>query len=260
MEHPPSDDSFTARRASFGGLGATYDAVRPEWPAATVRWLLGSPTPEVCPELTVVDLGAGTGKGTRTIAGLGAHVIAVEPAGGMRAALEESLRGLPTEVAARIAVRAGDAESVPLEAGSTDAVTAFQAWHWFDPERAAGEAARVLRPGGWLSMAWHHRLEDEGWQRELSAIVERESNQPDDPECPPTGPEFEPAETELFDYAMRQNVEDLVRHASTWSYVAIHPGRERLLEQVRALGERVADAEGMVTIPMATRCYRLRRR
>ena len=59
---------------------------------------------------------------------------------------------------------------------------------------------------------------------------------------------------------MRQSVDDLVRHAATWSFVAIHPERERMLEQVRELGARVADPGGMVEIPMQTRCYRLRRR
>ena len=73
------------------------------------------------------------------------------------------------------------------------------------------------------------------------------------------GPEFEPFETELFTYGIRQSVEDLVLLASTWSYVAIHPERDRVLADVRALGRRVADADGMVEIPMTTRCYRLRR-
>jgi hypothetical protein len=42
--------------------------------------------------------------------------------------------------------------------------------------------------------------------------------------------------------------------------VAIHPERERMLEQVRELGRRVAGPGGLVEIPMRTRCYRLRRR
>jgi SAM-dependent methyltransferase len=141
-----------------------------------------------------------------------------------------------------------------------DVVTAFQAWHWFDADAAAAECARVLRPGGWLSMAWHDRSQDVGWSRELSDIVERHESQSEEQEAPPVAPEFEPFETELFTYGMRQSVEDLVLHASTWSYVAIHPERARVLDDVRALGRRVADLDGMVEIPMTTRCYRLRRR
>ena len=220
--------------------------------------MLGSPTTAtVC---RVLDVGAGTGKGTRAIATLGHEVIAVEPSDGMREALTASLRALPAEVAGRITIMVGAAEDIPVDNDSVDAATVFQAWHWFDAEAASTECARVLRPGGWLSMGWHHRSEEVGWSRELSDIVDRHENLPDDEEAPPVGPEFEPFETELFTYGMRQSVEDLVLHASTWSYVAIHPERDMVLDEVRALGRRVADADGMVEIPMTTRCYRLRRR
>ena len=258
MRDQEAAETFGARRTSFGAYAATYDAVRPEWPTQTVAWMLGSPaTGAVC---RVVDLGAGTGKGTRAVAALGHEVVAVEPSEGMRQALTASLATLPQEVAGRISTLPGGAEEIPVQTRSVDAVTVFQAWHWFDAEAAAAECARVLRPGGWLSMAWHHRSEDVGWSRELSDLIETHKNEPDDVEAPPAGPEFDPFETELFTYGMRQSVEELVLHASTWSYVAIHPERDRILEDVRALSHRVADAEGMVEIPMTTRCYRLRRR
>ena len=258
MNEPEATEVFGARRTSFGASAATYDAVRPEWPDKTVAWMLGSPTTgTVC---RVVDVGAGTGKGTRAIAALGHEVIAVEPSDGMREALRSSLGALPENVAGRITLMAGGAENIPAPSDSVEVVTAFQAWHWFDAEAAAAEAARVLQPGGWLSMGWHHRTVDAGWSRELADIVDCHENLPDDQEVPPTGPQFEPFETELFTYGMRQSVEDLVRHASTWSYVAIHPERDRVLDEVRALGRRVADADAMLEIPMTTRCYRLRRR
>jgi len=257
MNNIEGENVFGARRESFGAYAGTYDAVRPEWPAGTVTWMLGSPA--VGAVGRVVDLGAGTGKGTRAIASLGHEVLAVEPSEGMRDALVASLASLPSEVAGLITSTAGGAEEIPVETGSVDAVTVFQAWHWFDAEPAATECARVLRPGGWLSVAWHHRSEDVPWSRELSDIVQRHENQPDDQEAPPVGPEFAAFETELFTYGMRQSVEDLVLHASTWSYVAIHPDRDQILADVRALGRRVAGADGMVEIPMTTRCYRMRR-
>ena len=258
MDEHESEDLFGARRASFGAYATTYDAVRPEWPTQTVAWMLGSPTAAtVC---RVLDLGAGTGKGTRAIAALGHEVIAVEPSEGMRGVLTASLVALPEEVAGRISIVDGGAEEIPAETSSVDAVTVFQAWHWFEAESAAAECARVLRPGGWLSLAWHHRSEDVGWSRELSDIVETRDNEPEDSETPPAGAQFDPFETELFSYGMRQSVEDLVLHTSTWSYVAVNPERDRILDDVRALARRVADADGMVEIPMTTRCYRLRRR
>jgi len=243
---------------AFGAYATTYDAVRPDWLPGTVTWMLGSPAaPTVC---RVLDLGAGTGKGTRAMAALGHEVIAVEPSDGMREALVTSLGLLPEDVARRICVLAGDAEEIPVETSSMDAVTAFQSWHWFDADAAAAECARVLRPGGWLSMGWHDRSEDVAWAGELSDIVARPLNQAEDQQAPLVGPEFGPFESELFTHVMRQSVEDLVLHASTWSYVAIHPERDRVLQDVRSLARRVAGADGMVEIPMLTRCYRLRRR
>lgn len=258
MDPLKAQDAFAARRTSFGDDAATYDAVRPGWPAETVAWMLGSPaTPAVC---RVVDLGAGTGKGTRVIARLGHGVIAVEPSDAMREVLTASLSFFPQEVAARISSVAGSAEDIPVENGSVDAITVFQAWHWFDQTAAFAECARVLKPGGWLSMAWHHRSEDLEWSRQLSEIVEHDENMPDGNESVPVVPGFDPVETELFTYVMRQSVEDLVLHASTWSFVAIHPERDRMLQDVRALGRSVAGPDGMVEIPMKTLCYRLRRR
>jgi SAM-dependent methyltransferase len=251
-------DLFTARRTSFGDIATEYDAVRPSWPEETVAWMLGSPARTAV--LRVLDLGAGTGKGTRVLAGMGHEVVAVEPADGMLEALHASLAALPAGVAARIESRSGGAEAIPAPDASIDAVTVFQAWHWFDEAAAVRECARVLEPGGWLSMAWHHRDEEVGWSRALSDIVERHDHI-DDEEAAPALPEaFEPAERELFRFTMRQSVEDLVRHAGTWSFVAIRPDRDEVLDGVRRLGDRVADAHGMVDIPMTTLCYRLRRR
>lgn len=252
------DEVFERRRTSFGAGAADYDRVRPEWPDRTVAWLLGSPAAgTVC---RVVDLGAGTGKGTRALARLGHEVVAVEPAAGMRESLQRAVARLPATVATRVSLREGGAEDIPVPDGSVDAVTAFQAWHWFDHARASAEAARVLRSGGWLSMAWHRRREEEAWARELSAIVGRRENEPEDLHPPSLGPEFDPAQTEVFDHRVRQSLDDFVLHVSTWSYVAVHPERDRMLQEARALGRRVADADGTVTIPMTTLCHRARRR
>ncbi|GAA1821105.1 hypothetical protein GCM10009682_46530 [Luedemannella flava] len=88
----------------------------------------------------IVDLGAGTGIMTRVLVGLGYDVTAVEPDPLMRARLPAASPG--------VTALAGSAEAIPLPEGAVDGMVAAQAYHWFDPDRARAEIARVLRPGG----------------------------------------------------------------------------------------------------------------
>jgi len=166
------DARWERQRLSFGDFAATYDAARPEWPAATARWLTG--TEDGGPlagrgRLRVADVGAGTGKLTRTLVAAGHEVVAVDPSEGMLQALRAAVPGTPTFV--------GTGEQLPLPDASVDVVTVAQAWHWFDADAARLEAARVLRPGGVLGIAWHVRDETVPWVRELSELTH--STEPD---------------------------------------------------------------------------------
>src|SRR5947208_1314254 len=70
----PGDGVSAARSKSFGGVAAAYDAGRPTFPVEALTWILGPGR-----GLQVLDLGAGTGKLAAVAAGLGHHVIAVDP-------------------------------------------------------------------------------------------------------------------------------------------------------------------------------------
>src|SRR6201994_3924951 len=155
-----TDDSssFDAHATSFGGAAATYERGRPPYPPEALDWLLPPGARRV------LDLGAGTGKLTRELAGRGLDVVAVEPLAGMRDELSRVLPGTP--------VLDGSAEHIPLPDGSVDAVLAAQAWHWVTPERAAPEVARVLVPGGTLGLVWNERDDAEPWVTELNRIVD----------------------------------------------------------------------------------------
>lgn len=114
----------------------------------------------------LLDLGAGTGKLTAALpARPGAAVTAVEPDLAM---LGELRARFPAADA-----RAGSAESIPLPDGRVDAVLVGQAWHWFDPDRALPEIARVLRPGGVLAALWNHDDENVDWVTGCNAAAVR---------------------------------------------------------------------------------------
>src|ERR1700749_3571873 len=146
-----TDDSSSvdAHATLFGGAAASYERGRPPYPPEGVDWLLPPGARRV------LDLGAGTGKLTRQLAGRGLDVVAVEPLAGMRAELSRVLPDTPA--------LAGSAEHIPLPDGSVDAVLAAQAWHWVTPERATPEVGRVLRPGGPAGLVWDGGGGPEPW-------------------------------------------------------------------------------------------------
>lgn len=126
---------------AFGGDAAdAYDAGRAGFPSAVVE-SLGLP-----PAARVLDVGAGTGLLSVALLAAGHDVVAVEPLAGMRARLLDKI--------GRDRVLAGAAEALPLDDGSVDAVTAGDAFHWFDADRAAAEIHRVLRPDGTCTLVW----------------------------------------------------------------------------------------------------------
>lgn len=135
----------------FSGRAESYAKHRPVYPPVVL-----DPLREECgltSESVVADVGSGTGLLARLFLDNGNRVFGVEPNAEMRATGERLLAGYGD----RFVSGAGSAEETGLEAGSTDFVTAGQAFHWFDRERARTEFGRVLRPDGWVVLVWNER-------------------------------------------------------------------------------------------------------
>src|SRR4029453_6892363 len=122
----------------YDAVAEDYELGRAAWPAEVVEGVEG---------VVVLDLAAGTGKLTRLLVDRFPRVIAVEPLAGMRAGLE---RVVPAAESL-----AGSAEAIPLADASVDAACVAEAFHWFDPDSATAELARVLRPGGALRLLFN---------------------------------------------------------------------------------------------------------
>jgi len=97
----------------------------------------------------VVDLGTGTGTVARGLAARGCVVTGVDLSAAM---LHEAAR-MASDAGLSIDFRQASAEATGLPTSSADIVTAGQCWHWFDPDAASAEAARLLGPGGTLVLA-----------------------------------------------------------------------------------------------------------
>jgi SAM-dependent methyltransferase len=145
----------------FDRAAAAYERARPDYPVAAVRHL--ARVLPLGPGRTVVELGSGTGKFTRSLAPVGAARIAIEPTRGMRDVFRRAVPDVP--------LLDGTAEAIPLPDGFADAVVSAQAFHWFRPRPALREIRRVLRPGGGLGLVWNTRDDSVGWSRRFSEIL-----------------------------------------------------------------------------------------
>jgi SAM-dependent methyltransferase len=103
-------------------------------------------------ESVIADIASGTGIFTRLLLENGNRVFAVEPNDEMRQAGERFL-----ESYSRFTSVAGAAEATTLPDRSVDIITAAQAAHWFDREKARRESIRILKPGGWTVLVWNER-------------------------------------------------------------------------------------------------------
>jgi SAM-dependent methyltransferase len=166
---------------------------------------------------TVVDLGAGTGKLSRLLVASGARVIAVEPVRAMRELI----------VSEAIEVVAGTAEEVPLPAGSADAVTVAQAFHWFRAEQTLAEVHRVLRPGGAIAVVRNRRELSDPTQQAFQRILEaHRGHRPLEAELDveralAAGGRFGPPELRSFAHAHELDAEGLVAQALSETSIAL---------------------------------------
>jgi SAM-dependent methyltransferase len=214
-------------RLSFGNVAETYSRVRP--PYSRVLLDRAETLLELDARARVLDLGAGTGRVTRELARRFEHVVAVEPDERMRAMNSDAL--------------AGSAEAIPLEAASVDAVFVGEAFHWFDPDAAIPEIARVLRPHGGLAILWTHWWETEPPLPEEALVPLREPwDRSQSQRRPPwrhafAGSPFEPLQVERDADEITVDPDELLTLYSTTSSLASLPANEReaLFDRVRPL-------------------------
>jgi SAM-dependent methyltransferase len=155
LEAPMPASNATSR---FSDRVENYVRYRPGYPPEVVHALKSECG--LAPGHVVADIASGTGIWTRMLLENGNRVFGVEPNAEMREAGEGLLAAFPEFSFPSFISVPGTAEATMLADQSVDFVTAAQAAHWFDRERARREFVRILKPGGWLVLLWNERLTD----------------------------------------------------------------------------------------------------
>ena len=229
------------RGLRFDDVAEDYDRARPTYPAALLdeAFALG----DLRPGSRVLEVGCGTGKLARDLVARGVVLDAVDPAARM---VDVARRSVPADA---ITFHVGRFEDVELPADAFDAVFSATAFHWIDPAVGWEKAARLLRPGGMLSLITYLPAGD-AVDREFQAAWRE------------VGPEA--WNWELLDgEAMLRGAEDRRENVSdVWAWLTHHdlarPEAAALFDDVRTTTVPVRDeqtAESMVALIRTTSSY-----
>jgi ubiquinone/menaquinone biosynthesis C-methylase UbiE len=239
-------DDQQRQARSFGGVAEAYDRGRPSYPREAAVWLTSEEP------LTVLELGAGTGKLTEQLVALGHDVHATEPDPAMLEILRTRLPDVRTTEAV--------AEEIPGPDSVYDVVVGAQCFHWFDFDRALPEIVRVLKPGGSVALTWNQRDERIPWVRKLGRIIGTSEQVEDPTEVLKQSLRFLYVENETFKHWQtvdRNSIQDLVRSRSNIA-VLDDDARAAKLEELLAFYDDYGRGMDGMQLPYLTRCFRAR--
>jgi SAM-dependent methyltransferase len=165
-------------RRTFEEVPELYDRARPAYPAALFDDLV---------ELAglrgggrLLEIGCATGLATVPLAERGVRVVCVELGAQLAEVARRNLASFP-----QVEVVNADFETWEPEHAEFDAVAAFTAFHWIDPDVRYAKPARLLRRGGSLCVAATHHVRVRGGdtffdhvQEDYDAVVPRDENGP----------------------------------------------------------------------------------
>ncbi len=244
--HASAEDGYAA-------VGSDYEKGRPEYTPDAVAYLLQRlGVAHSGDTKTVVDLAAGTGKFTRALLTAGVTPIAVEPVAHMRDTLAQRCPN--------VHIYSCSAESIPLEDHSVDAVTAAQAFHWFDGPAALAEIHRVLKPLGGLGLVWNGVDRSVPW---LDAIWrEVDARRDDTPhawtyewkDAFTATTAFSPLNSATFRYEQPTDRDGLIARLTSISFIArgSQESRDSLIAHARTVAD---DAQLPNTFAIPYNCF-----
>jgi Methyltransferase domain len=237
----------------FSDRVENYAKFRPNYPDALIRFVLERlPGPAV-----IADIGSGTGILSDQLLGAGYTVLGVEPNEPMRLEAERRLGTWP-----RFRSVAGRAEATMLAAGSAQAITCAQSFHWFDRARCRTEFHRILQLPGLVLLIWNERASGDLMEEYDQILQESAADYHSVSQRNITDVDvadfFAPYPVERFHFPHAQCLdrESFLGRVLSSSYVpnAGQPGHEIVIEKMEAFFDRYAPS-GKIDFPYETRVY-----
>jgi len=148
----------------FDEIAAEYDRHRPVYPEELIDRAcrvagIGSGD-------RVLEVGCGSGQLTRSLAGRGLRVTAVEPGTTLLSLARQNLEG-----AAEVEFVNARFEDAQLPRERFRAVFSASAFHWVDPEASWQRAADVLGPGGTLALVQYFGMDEARSKQDQDAVL-----------------------------------------------------------------------------------------
>lgn len=148
----------------FAGTAGYYDQFRPDLPADALDLILQ----QVSVQVTLLDLGAGTGRITEQFAPFFSDIIAVEP--------EKAMADLARKRSAgKARVLQTTAENMQLpDDWQASLVTIFRAFHWMDRGAVLRKLDKIVAHDGVIAVGndrsfWHI---DDDWGKAIKSVVQ----------------------------------------------------------------------------------------
>ncbi len=163
MASPPESAAHGYVRV-FDEIAADYDRHRPAYPDELVDRTCQAA--RVRTGDLVLEVGCGTGQLTRSLAGRGLRVLALEPGTNLISLARQNL-----QEAAEVEFANARFEDAPLPHGRFRAVFSASAFHWVDPEVGWQRAADVLVPGGTLALVQYFGLAEARSKQDEDAVL-----------------------------------------------------------------------------------------
>lgn len=181
-------DSRERLRATFEEVPELYDRARPVYPDELFDDLVA--LARLGEQARILEIGCGTGQATLPLARRGFAITCVE--------LGEQLARVArrkTDAFSKVEIVSANFETWKPPQEPFDAVVAFTAFHWLDPDLRYEKSGRVLREGGVLAVVGTQHVWPEGgdpfWaevQEDYDAVAPDADNRP--PPLPDSVPDL----------------------------------------------------------------------